>query len=42
MSEVPYASVVGRLMYVMVRCRPDMSFAIGLFSKFMRKLGIQH
>lgn len=35
MSKVPYASVVGSLMYVMVCTRPDIAFAVIVVSRFM-------
>ncbi|KAL0758371.1 hypothetical protein Bca101_074521 [Brassica carinata] len=42
MSEVPYASAVGSLMYTMVGSRPDLCFAVGLISRYMSKPGRQH
>jgi hypothetical protein len=33
MACVPYASVVGILMYVMVCTRPDISHAVGVLSR---------
>ena len=33
MSHVPYASVVGSLMYAMVCTRPDIAHAVGFLSK---------
>ena len=39
MSCVPYASVVGSLMYVMVCTRPDIAHAVGVLRKYMSKLG---
>jgi len=42
MSRVPYASVVGSLMYAMVCTRPDIAHAVGVLSKFMSKLGKEH
>jgi hypothetical protein len=33
MSHVPYASVVGSLMYAMVCTRPDIAHAVGVLSK---------
>ena len=35
MSKVPYASVVGCLMYVMVCTRPDLAHAVTVVSKFL-------
>eukprot|EP00253_Pinus_taeda_P036357 PITA_36357 len=42
MSRVPYASAVGRLMYVMVCTRPDISHTMGVLSRFMAKQGKEH
>jgi len=39
MSCVPYASVVGSLMYAMVCTRPDIAHAVGVLSRFMSKPG---
>ena len=35
MSRVPYANVVGSLMYAMVCTRPDISHAMGALSRYM-------
>jgi len=35
MSRVPYASVVGSLMYAMVCTRPDIAHSMGVLSRFM-------
>jgi hypothetical protein len=42
MSCVPYASVVGSLMYVMVCTRPDITHAVGVLSGYMSKPGKEH
>jgi hypothetical protein len=42
MSKVPYASVVGCLMYVMVCTRPDLAHAVSVVSKYMGNPGRQH
>jgi len=42
MSRVPYASVVGSLMYAMVCTRPNIAHAVGVLSRFMSKLGKEH
>ena len=34
MDNVPYASVVGSLMYAQVCTRPDLAFATGIFSRY--------
>jgi hypothetical protein len=35
MAHVPYASVVGSLMYAMVCTRPEISHAVGVLRKYM-------
>jgi hypothetical protein len=42
MSHVPYASVVGSLMYAMVCTRLDITHAVGFLSKYMSKPGKGH
>ena len=42
MSRVPYASVVGSLMYAMMCTRPDICYAIGLVSRFQSNPGQKH
>jgi len=42
MSHVPYASVVGSLMYAMVCTRLDIVDAVGVLSRFMTKPGMEH
>ena len=42
MSEVPYASAVGCLMYVMVYTRPDLAHAMSTVSMDMSKPGKEH
>jgi len=42
MSCFLYASAVSSLMYVMVCTRPDIAHAMGVFSRFMSKLGMEH
>ena len=39
MSRVPYASVVGSLMYAMVYTRLDIAHAVGVLSMYMSKPG---
>jgi hypothetical protein len=39
MSHVPYASVVGILMYVMFYTKPNITHVVGVLSKYMSKLG---
>jgi len=42
MSCVPYASVVGSLMYAMVCTRLDIAHAMGVLSRFMSKPRKEH
>jgi len=42
MSRVPYASVVGSLMYVMVCTRPDIAHAIGVVNRFLSNPAKEH
>ena len=42
MSRVPYASVVGSLMYAMVCTRLDLAHAVGVLSRFMSNPGKEH
>jgi ATP-binding cassette subfamily B (MDR/TAP) protein 1 len=42
MMKVPYASVVGSLMYAMVCTRPDIEYAVGVVSRFMSNPGKEH
>ena len=37
MSCVPYASVVGSLMYAIICTRPDIAHVVGVLSKYMSK-----
>ena len=41
-SKVPYAFVVGSLMYVMVCTRPDIAHAVGVVSRFLTNFGKEH
>jgi hypothetical protein len=42
MLRVPYSSVVGSLMYIMVCSRPDLSHAMSLVSRYMANPGKEH
>ena len=42
LSKVPYASVVGSLMYAMVCTRLDIAHAVGVVSRYMSHPGIEH
>jgi hypothetical protein len=39
MAHVPYASVVGILMYAMVCTQPDIAHAVGVLSRYMSTPG---
>ena len=39
MSNVPYASAVGSLMYAMLCTRPDICFVVGLISRYQNNPG---
>ena len=42
MSNVPYTSAVGSLMYAMLCTRFDICFAVGLVSRYQSNLGTAH
>ncbi|XP_031287486.1 secreted RxLR effector protein 161-like [Pistacia vera] len=42
MENIPYANVVGSVMYAMISTQPDLSFAISLLSRFMSNPGFEH
>jgi hypothetical protein len=42
MARVPYASVVGSLMYEMVCTRPDIAHEAGVLSRYMLTPGKEH
>ena len=42
MSKVPYASIVGSLIYAMVSTRPDIAYVMGVKSRYMADLGGEH
>ena len=42
MSRIPYSSVVGSLMYVMVCSCPYLAYATSVVSKYMTKHGNKH
>jgi len=35
MSQVPYASALGSLMYTMVCTRPDLTYVVSIVNRFM-------
>jgi len=42
MSQVPYASVMGSLMFAMIGTRPDITQAAGAVNWYMANLGREH
>jgi hypothetical protein len=42
MNDVPYASVVGSIMYVMLCTRPDVSYALSVSSMYQSDPGMEH
>ncbi|XP_059645285.1 secreted RxLR effector protein 161-like [Cornus florida] len=42
MRRIPYASVVGSLMYAMVCTRPDICYFVGIVSRYQSNPGIDH
>ncbi|KAL3821238.1 hypothetical protein ACJIZ3_007143 [Penstemon smallii] len=42
MAQVPYASLIGSLMYAMVCTRPDISQAVSMVSRYMHNPGKKH
>ncbi|RDY03184.1 hypothetical protein CR513_13258, partial [Mucuna pruriens] len=42
MQKIPYASVVGSLMYAQVCTRPDITFVVGVLGRYLSDLEMQH
>nr|KYP46269.1 Retrovirus-related Pol polyprotein from transposon TNT 1-94 [Cajanus cajan] len=42
MEAIPYASVVGSIMYAQICVRPDISFAIGMLGRYQNNPGMEH
>ena len=42
MRNIPYASVVGSLMYGQVCTRPDIAFVVGMLGRYQSNQGIEH
>ena len=42
MQKIPYASVVGSLMYAQVCTRPDIAFIVGVLGRYLNNPGMQH
>ncbi|XP_052110338.1 secreted RxLR effector protein 161-like [Arachis duranensis] len=40
MEGIPYASVVGSLMYAQTCTRPDINFAVGMFGRYQKNPGL--
>ncbi|XP_058787990.1 secreted RxLR effector protein 161-like [Vicia villosa] len=41
MDKIPYASVVGSLMYAQVCTRPDLAFIVGVLGRYLSNPGMQ-
>ncbi|XP_073098862.1 secreted RxLR effector protein 161-like [Elaeis guineensis] len=42
MERIPYASIVGSLMYAQTCTRPNISFAIGILERYQSNPGLDH
>ena len=42
MRQIPYASVVGSLMYVMLCTRPDIYYSVGMVSRYQSNPRLKH
>ena len=42
MSKIPYALVIGSIMYAMICTRPDVSYALSVVSRYQTNLGESH
>ena len=42
MNDVPYASGVGSIMYVMLCTSPDVSYALSVSSRYQSDPGLEH
>ena len=42
MENIPYASVVGSLMYAQTCTRPDVSFVVGMLGRYQSNPGLDH
>lgn len=42
MEAIPYASIVGNLMYAQTFTRPDINFAIGMLGHYQSNLGMDY
>ncbi|XP_073061808.1 secreted RxLR effector protein 161-like [Primulina eburnea] len=42
MSRIPYASVIGSIMYVMISTRPDITYSLGVASRYKSNPDLLH
>ena len=42
MENIPYARLVGNLMYAQICNRPDIAFAVNMLSRFQANVGLAH
>ena len=42
MRQVPYASIVGSLMYAMLCTKPDIYYSVGMVSRYQSNAGLKH
>ena len=42
MSQIPYASAIGSIMYAMICTRPDLSYALSMTSRYQANPGEGH
>jgi len=42
MAKVPYCELVGKLLYLVVATRPDISYAVGVLCRFIKNPGHKH
>ena len=42
MRQVPYASTIGSLMYVMLCTRPDICYSVGMINRYQSNPGLKH
>ncbi|XP_068503918.1 secreted RxLR effector protein 161-like [Phaseolus vulgaris] len=42
MENIPYASIVGSLMYAQTCTRPDISFVVGMLGRYQSNPGLDH
>ena len=42
MDRIPYASMIGSIMYVMLYTRPDIALALSVISKYQANPALEH